>query len=81
MWKPFKDLKQTFADSLRVEHLHLRAQKDVVPTVEDSVLHTEMVSLGSQEEDDPRRLFWFEPMSWLGPIRSHHRDETWSPSL
>jgi hypothetical protein len=35
-------------------------------TVEDSVLHTEKVSRESQEEDTPRHVLWFKPMSWLG---------------
>ena len=51
--------------------------------VEDSVLRTEMVGLESQEEDDPKcivRVF-FKPMSWLGQIRTHRRDEAWSDSL
>ena len=47
----------------------------VVTTVVDSVLHTEMENLESEEEDDPRRVLWYESMSCLGQIRSHHRDE------
>jgi hypothetical protein len=27
------------------------------------------------------RVLWYKPMSWLGQIRSHHRDETWSEGL
>ncbi len=50
-------------------------------TVEDSVLKTEMTGLESQEEDDPKRILFFKPMSWLGQIRSHRRDEDWSASL
>jgi hypothetical protein len=56
-------------------------KESVVTTFEDSVLRTEMVSLESQEEDVPRRVLWYKPMSWLGQIRPHHRDETWSVSL
>jgi hypothetical protein len=52
-----------------------------VATVEDSVLQTEMTGLESQEEDDPKRILFFKPMSWLGQIRSHRRDEAWSGSL
>ncbi len=37
--------------------------------------------LESQEEDAPKRILFFKPMSWLGQIRSHRRDETWSASL
>ena len=50
-------------------------------TVEDSVLRTEMTVLESPEEDVPKRILFFKPMSWLGQIRSHRRDETWSVSL
>jgi len=66
MWQHFKDLKQTFAVSRRAEQLRLRVQQRVVATVEDSVLRTEMASLESQEEDAPRRVLWYKPMSWLG---------------
>ncbi len=50
-------------------------------TLEDSVLRTEMTGLESQEEDVPKRILFFKSMSWLGQIRSHRRDETWSDSL
>jgi hypothetical protein len=33
--------------------------------------------LESQEEDDPKRILFFKPMSWLGQIRTHRRDEPW----
>jgi hypothetical protein len=81
MWQRFEDLKLTFADQRRAEQLRLRAQQRVVATVEDSVLRTEMASLESQEEDAPGRVLWFRPMSWLGQIRPHRRDEAWSASL
>ena len=81
MCQYFKDFKQTFAVSHRAEQLRLRVQQRVVATAEDSVLRTEMVSLESQEEDAPRRVLWFKPMSWLGQIRPHRRDEAWSASL
>jgi hypothetical protein len=55
------------------------ASPHIVATVEDSVLRTEMAVLESQEEDVPKRVLFFKPMSWLGQIRSHRRDETWSP--
>jgi hypothetical protein len=45
----------------------------VVATVEESVLKTEMTGLESQEEDDPKSLLFFKPMSWLGQIRPHRR--------
>ena len=67
--------------SHRAEQLRLRAQQRVVTTVEDSVLHTEMENLQSQDEDAPRRVLWYKPMTWLGQIRSHHRDEEWSPEF
>ena len=63
MWQPVKDLKLTFAVSCRAEQLRLRAQQRIVATVEDSVLRTEMENLESQEEDAPRRVLWFKPMS------------------
>ncbi len=80
-WQPFRDLKLMFPDSCRAEHLSLRSQQRIVVTVEDSVLRTEMGVLESQEEDAPKRILFFKPMSWLGEIRSHRRDETWSASL
>jgi hypothetical protein len=40
-----------------------------------------MDDLESQEEDDPKGILFFKSMSWLGQIRSHRRDETWSVSL
>jgi hypothetical protein len=50
-------------------------------TVEESVLRTEVAGLESQEEDAPKRVLFFKPMSWLGQIRPHLRDESWSASL
>ncbi len=32
-------------------------------------------------EDALRCVLWFKPMSWLGQIRPHRRDEAWSASL
>jgi hypothetical protein len=61
MCQPFKDLKQTFAVSRRVEQLRLRAQQRVVATVEDSVLRTEMENLESEEEDAPGGSFGISP--------------------
>ena len=40
-----------------------------------------MAGLESQEEDAPKRILFFKPMSWLGQIRSHRRDKPWSASL
>ena len=80
-WQPFQDLKLMFAGSRRAEQLSLHSQQRIVATVEDSVLRTEMADLESQEEDAPKRILFFKPMSWLGQIRSHRRDETWSASL
>ena len=68
-------------DSRRAEQYRFRAQQLIVVTVEDCVLWTEMVSLETQEEDAPRRILWFKPMSCLGQIRTHRRDEVWSDSL
>ncbi len=53
----------------------------MVVTVEESVLKTEMVGLESQEADAPKRILFFKSMSWLGQIRPHRRDESWSASL
>ncbi len=58
-----------------------RSQQDIVVTVEDLVLRTEITGLESQEEDDPKCILFFKDMSCLGQIRSHRRDETWSTSL
>jgi hypothetical protein len=40
-----------------------------------------MAGLESQEEDAPKRLLFFTPMSWLGQIRPHRRDDFWSAGL
>ena len=80
-WQPFKDLKQTFVVSRRAEQLRLRVQQRVIATVEDSALRTEMENLESDEEDASRRVLWYKPMSWLGQIRPHRRDEAWSAGL
>jgi hypothetical protein len=70
-----------FVDSDRTEQLSFRSQQRVVATVQESVLKTEMADLESQEEDAPKRLLFFKRMSWLGQIRPHRRDESWSVSL
>jgi hypothetical protein len=80
-WQPFRDLKLMFAGSRRAEQLSLRSQQRIVATVEDSVLRTEMAGLESQEGDAPKSILFFKPMSWLGQIRPHRRDEAWSTSL
>ena len=67
--------------SRRAEQLTFRSQQRIVATVEDSVLRTEMVGLESLEEDAPKRILFYTPMGWLGQIRSHRRDETWSTSI
>jgi len=80
-WEPFRDLKLKFVGPHRAEQLSLHSQQRIVATVEESVLRTEMADLESQEEDVPKRVLFFKPMSWLGQIRSHRRDEVWSASL
>ena len=80
-WQPFRDLKLKFLGSRRQEQLSSRCQQRVVATVGESVLRTEMTGLGSQEEDAPKRVLFFKPMSWLGQIRPRRRDESWSVSL
>jgi hypothetical protein len=75
-------------ESLRVLQSRKSLKKKSSPCVAaplgsagDSVLRTEMEHLESEEEDAPRRVLWFKPMSWLGQIRPHRRDEGWSASL
>ncbi len=80
-WQPFQDLKLMLSGSRRSEQLSLHSQQRILATVEESVLRTEMAGLESQEEDAPERILFFKPMSWLGQIRSHRREETWSASL
>jgi hypothetical protein len=58
----------------------LRSQQRIVATVEESVLRMEMAVLESQEEDAPNRVLFFKSMSWLGQIRTHRRNESWSAS-
>ena len=67
--------------SRRGEQLSFRSQQRIVGTVEESVLRMEMTGLESQEEDVPKCILFFKPMSWLGQIRPHRRDESWSASL
>ena len=67
--------------SHRAEQLCQRVKQCVVATVEDSALRKEMENLESGEEDASRRVLWYKPMSWLGQIRPHPRDEAWSASL
>ncbi len=80
-WQPFRDLKIKFVGSRRAEQLSLSSQHHIVVTVEESVLRMEMTGLESQEEDTPNRVLFFKPMSCLGQIRPHRRDESWSASL
>ena len=80
-WQPFRDLTLKYVGSRQAEQLSLRSQQRVVATVEESVLKSKMTDLESQEEDTPKRILFFKPMSWLGQIRSHRRDESWSGSL
>jgi hypothetical protein len=80
-WQPFRDLKLKYVGSRQTEQLRLCSQQGIVATVEESVLKTEMAGLQSQEEDVPKRILFFKPMSWLGQIRPHRRDESWSASL
>jgi hypothetical protein len=77
----FLDLKLMFSGSRRAEQLSLHSQQNIVTTVEDSVLRTEMTGLESREEDAPKCILFYKPMSLLGQIRTHRRDETWSASL
>jgi hypothetical protein len=80
-WQPFWDLKLKFVGTRRHEQLSSRSQQRIVATVEESVLRTEMAGLESQEEYAPNRVLFLKPMGWLGQIRPHRRDESWSASL
>jgi hypothetical protein len=80
-WQPFRDLKLQFVGSRRQEQLSSRCQQRVVVTVGESVLRMEISGLESQEEDAPKSILFYKPMSWLGQIRPHRRDESWSASL
>ena len=80
-WQPFRDLKLKFVGSRRPEQLRWHSQQRIVTTVEESVLRLGMTDLESQEEDDHKRILFFKPMGWLGQIRPHRRDESWSASL
>ena len=80
-WHPFRDLQLKFVGSRRTEQLSSRSQQCIVATVEESVLRMEMAGLESQEEDTPKRALFFKLMRWLGQIRTHRRDESWSGSL
>jgi hypothetical protein len=51
-----------FVGSRRSEQLNLHSQR-IVATVEESVLRMEMTVLESQEEDVPKRVLFFKPMS------------------
>jgi hypothetical protein len=62
-WQFFLDLKLMFVASCRGEQLSLSSKQNIVSTVEDSVLRTEMADLESQEEDAPNRILFFKPMS------------------
>jgi hypothetical protein len=79
--QPFRDIKLKYVGSRQSEELSLSSQQRIVDTDEESVLKTEMEGLESQEEDAPKCILFFNPMSWLGQIRSHRRDESWSDSL
>ena len=80
-WKSFKDILRTFVVSRLTEQLRLHTEHRVVSTVEDSTLCVEKSVLESQEEDTPKRTLWYKPLGFLGVIRTHHRDESWSASL
>ncbi len=40
-----------------------------------------MTGLESQEEDVPKRVLVYKSLGWMGQIRPHSRDESWSASL
>jgi hypothetical protein len=59
-------ISQTFEDSHHPEQMCLRAHQRVVTTVEDSVLHTEMTSLVSQEVDVLRHVLFVQAHELVG---------------
>jgi hypothetical protein len=65
-WQSFLNLKLMFVVSRRTEQLILRSQQCIVVTVEDSVLRKEVADHESQEEDTPKCILFFNPMSWAG---------------
>ena len=67
-WKPFTDLKHTFAVSRRAEQLRLRTQQRIIDTTEDSILKTEMGNLESPERMSLNGSFDIRP--WVGWGRS-----------
>ena len=62
-WQPFRDLKLTFVVSRRAEQLRLRTQQRIIATAEDSVLRTEMANLEPLDEETPKCVLSFKPMS------------------
>ena len=62
-WQPFGTSKLTFAVSHRAEQLRLRTQQRIIATAEDSVLRTEMANLERLDEEAPKRVLSFKPMS------------------
>jgi hypothetical protein len=79
-WSRFRSsrFQEIFVVSHHTEQIHLHWTHHIVDTtVEvslDLVLCTEMEDLELQEGDDPKLVLWYTPMSWIGVIRSHHRD-------
>jgi hypothetical protein len=61
--QPFRDLQLKFVGTRRAEQLSSHSQQRIVATVEESVLRMEMAVLESQEEDVPKRVLFFKPMS------------------
>jgi hypothetical protein len=62
-WKSFLNLKLMFVVSRRTEQLSLCSQQCIVVTVEDSVLRKEVADHESQDEDVPKCILFFNPMS------------------
>jgi hypothetical protein len=75
------NLELKFIGSRRQEQISSHCQQRVVATVEESVLRMEMAGLESQEEDVPKSVLFYKTMGWLGQIRTHRRDESWSTSV
>ena len=68
-WQPFKDLRQRFANTRRMEQLQLHAPQKITATVAESALRVEMEALEPEQEGAPARSLWYKPMAWLGVLR------------
>ena len=80
-WQPFKDLRQRFANTRRMEQLQLHAPQKITATVANSALRVEMKALEPEHEGATARSLWYKPMAWLGVLRPLSQAESWSAPL